>query len=178
MAQSTQKKLDRVRTPKVQIKYDVESYDGVEKCELPFVMGVMADLSGDNAVVDKEEKAIKVKDRHFVNLDGDEFDTVLKAAKPRVQTNVVDTLSGKETSTIMVDMTFESLDDFSPQAVAEKVEPIQKLVEARRRLASLKQKMDGHDELEQLVTDILTNTELRGSIKGAVADGSLQDLPN
>lgn len=170
MAQSTQKKLDRVRPPKVQIKYDVESYDGVEKRELPFVMGVMADLSGDNPVLDKEGKPVKVKDRQFINVDGDEFDSVLKASKPRVKATVADKISGEEGKNFAVDMTFETLDDFSPEAIAEKVEPVQKLVEARRRLASLKQKMDGNDELEQLVNDILVNADLRGSIKDQVVD--------
>ncbi len=168
MAESHQKKLDRVRAPKVQIKYDVETYGAIEKKELPFVVGVVADLSGDNPAMDNNGKPQKVKDRKFVNIDGDEFNNVLKASRPRVKCSVPDKLSGEEGKNISIDMEFESLDDFHPHNVAEKVEPIKKLVEARRRLSSLKQKMDGNDDLEGLVNQILSNSDVRNSIKGSV----------
>lgn len=169
MAESHQKKLDRVRAPKVQIKYDVETYGGVEKKELPFVIGVMADLSGDNAAVDANGKPLKVKDRKFVNIDGDVFNSVLKSSRPRVACSVPDMLSGVEGQNLKIDIEFESLDDFQPHAVAEKVDPIRQLVEARRRLSSLKQKMDGNDDLESLVNQILANGDVRESIREDVA---------
>jgi len=175
MAQSQQKTLDRVRAPKVQIKYDVETYNGIEKRELPFVVGVMADLSGANPVMGTDGKPQKVKDRKFVNIDGDEFDSVLKASKPRVKCTVPDKISGEEGKNISVDLEFENLNDFHPQEIAEKVEPVRKLVDARRRLASLKQKMDGNDELEALVNNILKDASVRDQVKGEIGTDSSEE---
>src|ERR687883_1521312 len=127
MAQSSQKFIARNRAPRVQIEYEVELYGAQKKIELPFVMGVMADLSGKPA-----DPLPTVADRKFLEIDIDNFDDRLKAAKPRVAFNVPNTLTGQ--GNLSVDLTFESLDDFSPGAVARKVEALNKLLTARNQL--------------------------------------------
>jgi type VI secretion system protein ImpB len=164
MAESQQKKLDRVRAPKVQIKYEVENYGGSERRELPFVMGVVADLSGDNDVTGPDGKKLKLKDRKFTSIDPDNFNEVLKGAKPKVKCSVADKLTGNSDQNLNVDIQFESLDDFHPEKIAEKIEPLRKLLEARRKLASLKQKMDGNDNLEDKLNEILQNAESRNKL--------------
>src|SRR3974390_3405702 len=130
MAQSSQKFIARNRAPRVQIEYDVELYGAEKKIELPFVMGVMADLSGKPA-----EPLPAVGDRKFLEIDVDNFDDRLKACKPRVAFQVPNTLTGE--GNLNVEMTFESMDDFSPAAVARKVDSLNKLLEARQQLANL-----------------------------------------
>ena len=128
---SSQKFIQRNRAPRVQIEYDVELYGAEKKIELPFVMGVMADLSGNPS-----EELPALGDRSFQEIDVDNFDDRLKASKPRVSFNVENTLSD-EGGKMAIDVSFESLDDFSPAAVARKVEPLRKLLETREQLANL-----------------------------------------
>ena len=151
--ESTQHKLDRVRAPRVQLTYDVEVGDAIEKKELPFVAGVIGDFSGQPA-----EPLAKLKERKFVNLDKDNFDDVLKGMKPRVQMQVDNKLKG-DGSKVGVELSFKSLDDFTPEAVASQVEPLRKLLEARQKLADLRNKMAGNDKFEELLNEVLQNTD-------------------
>ena len=163
MAQSSsQKFIARNRAPRVQIEYDVELYGAEKKVELPFVMGVMADLSGKPA-----EALPGVQDRNFVNIDVDNFDEALKATKPRVAFQVPNTLTGE--GNLAVEMTFESLDDFSPAAVARKVDSLNKLLQARTELANLLTYMDGKDKAEALVAQLLNDPEMLKSLAAAPA---------
>ena len=134
--QSGQKFIARNRAPRVQIEYDVEVYGSQKKVQLPFVMGVMADLAG------KPETPLPaVADRKFLEIDIDNFDQRLKAMMPRVAFAVPNTLTGE--GNLQVDLTFESMDDFSPAAIARKVEPLRKLLETRTQLSNLLTYMDG-----------------------------------
>jgi len=151
--ESTQHKLDRVRAPRVQLTYDVEVGDAIEKKELPFVAGVIGDFSGQPA-----EPLAKLKERKFVNVDKDNFDDVLKGMKPRVQMQVDNKLKG-DGSKVGVELNFKSLDDFSPEAVANQVAPLRKLLEARQKLADLRNKMAGNDKFEELLNEVLQNTD-------------------
>ena len=150
---SSQKFIARNRAPRVQIEYDVELYGAEKKIQLPFVMGVMANLSGNPA-----EPLPDVADRKFLDIDIDNFDQRLKAMKPRVALQVPNTLTGD--GNIMVDITFESMDDFSPAAVARKVDALSKLLEARQQLASLVTYMDGKSGAEQLIKKLLQDPTL------------------
>lgn len=151
--ESTQHKLDRVRAPRVQLTYDVEVGDAIEKKELPFVAGVIGDFSGQPA-----EPLAKLKERKFVNVDKDNFDDVLKGMKPRVQMQVDNKLKG-DGSKVGVELNFKSIDDFTPEAVAHQVEPLRKLLEARQKLADLRNKMAGNDKFEELLNEVLQNTD-------------------
>lgn len=151
--ESTQHKLDRVRAPRVQLTYDVEVGDAIEKKELPFVAGVIGDFSGQPA-----EPLAKLKERKFVNVDKDNFDDVLKGMKPRVQMQVDNRLKG-DGSKVGVELNFRSMEDFSPENVANQVEPLRKLLEARRKLADLRNKMAGNDKFEELLNEVLQNTD-------------------
>lgn len=150
---SSQKFIARNRAPRVQIEYDVELYGAEKKIQLPFVMGVMANLSGNPA-----EPLPDVADRKFLDIDIDNFDQRLKAMKPRAAFQVPNTLTGD--GNLMVDITFESMDDFSPAAVARKVDALSKLLEARQQLASLVTYMDGKSGAEQLIQKLLTDPTL------------------
>ena len=156
MAKS-QKFIARNRAPRVQIEYDVELYGAQKKVQLPFVMGVMADLSGKPA-----EPLPAVADRKFLEIDVDNFDARMKAMKPRVQFAVPNTLTGE--GNLGVEMTFESMDDFSPAAIAQRVEPLRKLLEARQQLSNLVTYMDGKTGAEQLVERIISDPELLKSL--------------
>ena len=151
--ESTQHKLDRVRAPRVQLTYDVEVGDAIEKKELPFVTGVIGDFSGQPA-----DPLAKLKERKFVNVDKDNFDDVLKGMKPRVQMQVDNRLQG-DGSKVAVELNFRSMEDFSPENVANQVEPLRKLLEARRKLADLRNKMAGNDKFEELLNEVLQNTD-------------------
>jgi type VI secretion system protein ImpB len=157
---SSQKFIARNRAPRVQIEYDVELYGAEKKIELPFVMGVMADLSGKPA-----EPLPAVADRKFLEIDVDNFDDRLKACKPRVSFQVPNTLTGE--GNLNVEMTFESMDDFSPAAVAKKVDALNKLLQARTELANLLTYMDGKDKAEELVGKLLNNPDLMKSLTAA-----------
>jgi len=151
--ESTQHKLDRVRAPRVQLTYDVEVGDAIEKKELPFVAGVIGDFSGNPA-----EPLAKLKERKFVNVDKDNFDDALKGMKPRLQMQVDNRLKD-DGSKIGVELNFKSMNDFTPEAVANQVEPLRKLLEARQKLADLRNKMAGNDKFEELLNEVLQNTD-------------------
>ncbi|WP_175725951.1 type VI secretion system contractile sheath small subunit [Burkholderia ambifaria] len=158
---SSQKFIARNRAPRVQIEYDVEVYGSEKKVELPFVMGVLADLSGTHPV----EPLPAVSDRRFLEIDIDNFDERMKAIRPRVAFAVSNTLTGD--GQMMVDMTFESMEDFSPAAIARKVEPLRQLLEARTQLANLQTYMDGKSGAEALVTQLLHDPALLKSLAAA-----------
>ena len=153
MAESLQHTLDRVRSPRVQITYDVEIGDAIEMKEIPFVVGVLADLSGK-----PDEPLPKVKDRKFVEIDRDNFNQVLEGMKPRLAYRVDNKLTDDD-SKMAVELRFKSLDDFHPERVAEQVTPVRKLVDARKRLSDLLAKLDGNDKLDELLQDVLNSTE-------------------
>ena len=153
MAESLQHTLDRVRSPRVHITYDVEVGDAIEMKEIPFVVGVLADLSGN-----PDQPLPKVKDRKFVEIDRDNFNQVLAGMKPRLAYKVDNKLTDDD-SKIAVELRFKSLDDFHPERVAGQIEPVRKLVDARKRLSDLLSKLDGNDKLEELLQDVLTNTD-------------------
>jgi type VI secretion system protein ImpB len=157
---SAQKFIQRNRAPRVQIEYDLELYGAEKKVNLPFVMGVMADLSGKPA-----EALPAVADRKFLEIDVDNFDDRLKSMKPRVAFQVPNTLTGE--GNMAVDITFESMADFSPAAVAKKVEPLAKLLEARTQLQNLLTYMDGKSGAEELLGKVLTDPELLKSLASA-----------
>ena len=168
---SSQKFIARNRAPRVQIEYDVELFGAAKKIQLPFVMGVMADLSGKPA-----EALPAVADRKFLEIDVDNFDARMKSMKPRVQFSVPNTLTGE--GNLAVEMTFESMDDFSPAAIANKVEPLRKLLEARQQLSNLVTFMDGKTGAEELVDRIMKDPELLKSLaaqaKPADGEGDVQ----
>ena len=162
---SSQKFIARNRCPRVQIEYDVELYGAEKKVELPFVMGVMGDLSGKPA-----DPLAPVADRKFLDIDVDNFDDRLKSCKPRVAFQVPNTLTGE--GSMNVEMTFESMEDFSPAAVARKVDSLNKLLQARTELSNLLTYMDGKDKAEELVGKLLNNPELMKSLTAAPAPES------
>ena len=147
--ESTQKKLERVRKPRVQISYDVETEGAVEKKELPFVVGVMGDYSGDPTGDLK-----KYKERKFVQVDQDNFDDVLKSFKPGLQLKVDNTIEGGD-SQLAVDLKFDSMEDFDPENIVDQVEPLKKLLDTRNQLRDLLTKADRSDELEGILEKIL-----------------------
>jgi len=157
---SGQKFIARNRAPRVQIEYDVEVYGAEKKVQLPFVMGVMADLSGNPA-----EGLPAVADRKALDIDVDNFDERMKSMKPRVALQVPNTLTGE--GKLNVDITFESMDDFSPAAVARKVGALNKLLEARTQLSNLITYMDGKTGAEQLISKALSDPTLLSSLTSA-----------
>ena len=157
---SSQKFIARNRAPRVQIEYDVELYGAQKKVQLPFVMGVMADLSGK-----PEDPLPPVADRKFLEIDVDNFDDRLKSMKPRVAFQVPNTLTGE--GNLAVDITFESMDDFSPAAVAQKVEGLKQLLEARQQLANLVTYMDGKTGAEELIAKVIKDEALLKSLADA-----------
>ena len=160
MATSSQKFIARNRAPRVQIEYDVELYGAEKKVQLPFVMGVLSDLSGKPS-----EPLPPVADRKFLDIDVDNFDARMKAMKPRVAFQVPNTLTGE--GNLAVDITFESMDDFSPAAVAEKVEGLKQLLEARKQLANLVTYMDGKTGAEELISKVISDPALLQSLADA-----------
>lgn len=163
--QSVQKKLQKVRPPRVQLTYDVELGDAIEKKELPFVAGVVGDFTGQ-----AEQPLPKLKDRKFVNIDRDNFDEVLKGMEPRAVFQVKNRLS-EEGGKFAVELKFRSMDDFSPEAVVQQVEPLRRLLEARTKLADLRNKMNGNDKLADLLTEVLSNTEKLHALNAQGAQG-------
>ena len=157
---SSQKFIARNRAPRVQIEYDVELYGAEKKIQLPFVMGVLADLSGKPA-----EPLAPVADRKFLEIDVDNFDSRMKAMKPRVAFQVPNTLTGE--GNLNVELTFESMDDFSPAAIARKVEPLRKLLEARTQLANLITYMDGKSGAETLIAQLLADPKALEALTAA-----------
>ncbi len=157
---SSQKFIARNRAPRVQIEYDLETYGAEKKVQLPFVLGVMSDLSG------KPSTPLPgLADRKFLSIDMDNFEDRLKAIKPRVAYQVPNTLTGE--GNLSVDITFDSMEDFSPAAVARKVEGLNKLLEARTELANLLTYMDGKSGAEELMTKVLGDSTLLQAIAAA-----------
>jgi len=153
MPESIQHKIDRVRAPRVQITYDVEIGDAIEMKEIPFVVGVLADLSGD-----PDEPLPTMKDRKFIEIDRDNFDQVLEGMSPRLAYRVDNKLTDDDTK-MAVELKFKSMADFHPEHIANQVDPLRKLVETRQRLSDLLSKMDGNDKLEELLQEVMTSTE-------------------
>ena len=158
--ENSQKFIARNRAPRVQIEYDVEVYGAEKKIQLPFVMGVMADLSGQPA-----DPLAPVADRKFLEIDVDNFDERLKAMKPRVAVQVPNTLTGE--GNLAVEMTFENMDDFTPAAIARKVAPLAKLLEARTQLSNLMTYMDGKTGAEDLIAKLLAEPALMQALTSA-----------
>ena len=154
---SSQKFIGRNRAPRAQIEYDIELYGAQKKVQLPFVMGVMSDLSGKPA-----DPLPPVADRKFLEIDVDNFDARMKSMKPRVSFSVPNTLTGE--GNLPVDITFESMDDFSPAAVVRKVEGLNKLLEARTQLSNLITYMDGKTGAEDLIAKVLKDPALLASL--------------
>jgi type VI secretion system protein ImpB len=155
MSESIQHKLDRVRPPRVQITYDVQIGDAIEKKELPFVMGILSDLSGNSPA----NPLPRVKDRKFVNLDPDNFNDVLAAIGPGLALRVPDRITNDPDTQINVQLAFKSIDDFSPVSIVNQVEPLRKLFEARQRLNDLLAKLAGNDALDSLLQEVIANTD-------------------
>lgn len=153
-SESQQHKLDRVRRPRVQITYDVETGGAMQKTELPFVVGVLADLSG------APKEALKpIKERKVVQIDRDNFNDVLAKATPRVAMKVDNKLTGDNDSKLAVELNFKSIDDFEPARVAEQIPALKELLDMRGQLNQLLSKMEGNDKLEALLAEVLQNTE-------------------
>ncbi|MGF6774728.1 type VI secretion system protein ImpB [Paraburkholderia sp. GAS199] len=167
---SAQKFIGRNRAPRVQIEYDVEIYGSEKKVELPFVMGVLADLSGKPV-----EPPPAVSDRRFLDIDVDNFDERMKALSPRVAFTVPNALTGE--SALAIDMTFDRMDDFSPAAVARKVEPLRRLLDARTQLANLQTYMDGKSGAEALVHKLLADPSLLKSLAVPPRTLPIDDAP-
>jgi type VI secretion system protein ImpB len=159
MPESTQKKLSRIRPPRVQITYDVHIGDAIQMKELPFVAGILADLSGKPA-----EALPPLKDRKFVEIDRDNFNDVLASAAPRLVLRVPNRLA-KDDSMLNAELQFESMDDFEPVRIIERIEPLAKLFEARTRLVDLLAKLDGNDKLDALLQDVINNPESQKALK-------------
>lgn len=160
--ESIQQKLKRVRPPRVQITYDVEIGGAIELKELPFVVGVLGDFSGQ-----PEQPLPRMKDRKITEVDRDNFDQVLAGMAPRVAMAVENKMAG-DGSKMGVDMKFSSLQDFEPDQVAQKVDPLRKLVEARQRLSDLLSKADGNEKLEKMLNDVLQNAGSQKQLANAL----------
>jgi len=160
MADSIHDKLKRVRKPRVHITYDVETNGAVQEKELPFVMGVMGDYSGDNA---DNKKALK--DRKFSQIDRDNFNEVMNNIAPQVNMKVENTLEG-DGSEMSVNLDFKNMEDFEPQNIVEKVDPLKKLMETRNKLRDLLTKADRSEDLENLLEEVLSSTDALASLQG------------
>lgn len=163
MPESTQHKLDRVRPPRVQITYDVEIGNAIQKKELPLVVGILADLSG------KPDTPLpKLKERKFVDIDRDNFNDVLAAIGPRLALRVPNRLSGEDTNTSLnVELRFKHLDDFNPVNLLQQIEPMRKLFEVRGRLSDLLSKLDGNDALEAKLAEIVQDHDKLKQLQAA-----------
>ena len=165
--QSTQHKLDRVRPPRVQITYDVEVGDAIEVKELPFVMGVLGDFTGQPT-----EALPRVKDRKFVEVTPDNFDSVLESMRPHLAFTVENKLSEEaDAPKLGVDLNFKSMDDFEPDHVARQVKPLRELLELRERLSDLRGSLQGNDKLEEVLREAVSNTEKLSKLKTEIEGG-------
>jgi type VI secretion system protein ImpB len=165
--ESTQHKLDRVRSPRVHITYDVETGGAIELKELPFVVGVLGDFTGQPT-----EPLPKLKERKFTEVNPDNFDAVLEGMKPHLAFSVENKLSDEpDAPNLKVDLNFKSMDDFEPENVARQVKPLKELLDLRQRLSDLRGSLQGNDKLEELLLEAVGNTDklnkLKGEIKGA-----------
>lgn len=166
MSESTQKKLTRIRPPRVQITYDVETGGAIEKKELPLVVGIMADLAGK-----PEKPMVPVKARKFVEIDRDNFNDVMASIAPRLAFQVTNCLKDDDTK-LNVELKFQRIDDLRPETIVQQVEPLKKLFEARQRLNDLLAKLDGNDDLDSLLQEIAANTEDQQKIRAAIEGGT------
>jgi type VI secretion system protein ImpB len=165
MAESLQHKLDRVRSPRVHITYDVETGGAVEKKELPFVMGVFGDFTGT-----PEEPLPKLKDRKFVEVNPDNFDSVLAAMKPHLAFSVENKISDEtDAGQLKVNLRFRSLDDFEPTQVAKQIKPLNDLLSLRTKLSDLRGSLQGNDKLDDLLQAALRNDESLGKLKSEIS---------
>jgi type VI secretion system protein ImpB len=166
MAESTQHKLDRVRPPRVQITYDVEIGNAIEKKELPFIVGILADLSG------KPVEALPpVKDRKFVEIDRDNFNDVLAAIEPRLAFRVPNKLVKDSKDQLNIELTFKNMDDFGPVEIINQIPALKKLFDGRQRLRDLLTKLDGNDNLDALLKDVISSTESQAALKKDLGEG-------
>lgn len=166
--ESVQKRLQKVRPPRVQLTYDVEIGDAIEVKELPFVVGVLGDFAAQSG-----QEQGKVRDRKFVNIDMDNFDDVMEGMAPRAAYRVKNRLT-PEGGELGVDIEFRKFEDFRPESVVQQVEPLRKLQEARSKLADLRNKLAGNEKLEDLLNDVLSSTEHLHSLGGKKSEGELQ----
>lgn len=164
--ESTQHKLDRVRKPRVQITYDVEMDGAMQMKELPFVMGVLGDFSGQ-----PNQPLPALKDRKFIEIDRDNFNKVLSGMAPRLALSVDDRISGKADSKLKVELNFKKLEDFEPENVVKQVEPLKKLLETRDKLKNLLNKMEGNDKLTELLDGIVQNSQSRDQLSKEIGLG-------
>ena len=169
-SESTQKVLDRVRSPRVQVTYDVETRGAIEKKELPFVMGVLGDFLG------KTEPEKKLKERRFADIHGENFDGVLKQMAPSLSYRVDNKLA-KDGSQLNVELNFRKMEDFSPDRIVKQVPALAKLLEARQKLSDLRNKMAGNDKLEDLLREIVEDTGRRSALVGSVGKSG-SDAPS
>ena len=167
--ESVQKRLQKVRAPRVQMTYDVEIGDSIENKELPFVVGVLGDFGTDPDAPKK-----RLKDRNFVNVDADNFDEVLDGVAPATSFRVPNHLSA-EGGEFAVQLQFRQMADFRPEAVVQQVAPLKGLLEARGKLADLRNKLAGNDKLEDLLNDVLTNTEKLDSLRKGSGNPGKED---
>jgi type VI secretion system protein ImpB len=164
---STQHKLDRVRPPRVHVTYDVEVGDAIELKELPFVMGVLGDFTGQ-----PEQPLPRLRDRKFVEVNPDNFDQVLEGMKPHLSFSVENKLSEEaDAPQLKVDLHFKSMDDFDPENVARQVKPLRELLDLRTKLSDLRGSLQGNDKLEELLMDAVTNSEKLEKLKSEVKEG-------
>jgi type VI secretion system protein ImpB len=167
MPESLQHKLDRVRSPRVHITYDVETGGAIEKKELPFVMGVFGDFTGM-----PEEPLPRLKDRKFVEVNPDNFDSVLAAMKPHLSFSVKNQIDDDANAgQVKVDLRFRSLEDFEPAQVAKQIKPLNDLLELRTRLSDLRGNLQGNDKLDELLQDALRDSSKLEKLKGEVGKG-------
>ncbi len=152
---SIQDRLGRVRAPRVQLTYDVEVGDAIEQKDIPFVVGVMGDFTGQP---DPDKPQTKLKDRKFVNVDMDNFDEVMTGMAPRASYRVTNRLNGQG-GEFAVNLAFNKMDDFRPESVVQQVDPLRKLLEARTKLSDLRNKLAGNEKLEDALSEVLSNTE-------------------
>lgn len=163
---SVQQRLGRVRPPRVQLTYDVEVGDAIEQKEIPFVVGVMGDFTGQP---DPDKPLPKLKDRAFVQVDMDNFDEVMAGMVPRASFRVPNKLAGE--GEFGVNLQFNSMEDFRPESVVQQVDPLRKLLEARTKLSDLRNKLAGNEKLEDALAEVLSNTEQRQRIEAEAAEG-------
>lgn len=171
MKDNIQHKLKRVRPPRVKISYDVEIGDAVEKRELPFVGALVADLAGDNA-----KGQGKLSERKFVDVDNESIDDVMQGINPKLNFVADDKLSD-EGGQLNVALSFNSMSDFSPESIIQQVEPLRRLFEARQRLNDLAAKLDGNDELDSLLSQVIQDTEKRDALSSALESQVGADAP-
>lgn len=165
--ESLQHKIDRVRPPRIQITYDVEIGGAIELKELPFVVGVMGDFVGK-----PEDPLPALKNRKFVEIDRDNFDQVMSGMKPRLAYNVDNKLQN-DGSKVGVELKFNSLEDFEPDNIVQQVEPLRKLVEARKKLSDLRSKMDGNEKLENMLNEIIASSDKQKELSDSLGlDGA------